>query len=179
MNKKTLIPLLLGILIITSAYFEFYGSSPVYEGITEKIPVIGESEEGNELVLYYNGSEDLGGVEVSPEYVKLVNISADRVQRSYSGDNNSYALSGLNGETVLSFPANREYLVLVSFEIQDPQKREGIIYNELREMKYVTPVDFSKQNRLNITISSRSAEEGDTLIYSPDLDYQSPSRSIN
>lgn len=179
MNKKSLILFFFGILIVTSVYFEFYGSSPLYEGVAEKIPFLGESEQVNDLVLYYNGSEDLGDIEVSPEYVKLVNVSADRIQRSYSGGNESYALSGLDGKTVLSFPADGEYLVLVSFELHDPQNRDSIIYNELREMKYVTPVDFSERDRLNITISSQSAEDGDTLIYSRDLDYQSPSRSLN
>lgn len=178
MNIRTLLVSVLILTALAGGYFEFIGNNETYEGLTEKIPVIGGQENPNKFLVSYNGSEEYSNIRVTPEYLKLVNKTTGTVQRTYSGGNQTFTLSELDETSVFDFAAKREYIILVSFKVMDPENR-SLIYNEIDSMRYKRPVDFKSTESLSISIGIKGAETGDVLIYSPELDYQKASRNIN
>ncbi len=178
MNWK--IPILTLILVIggTAGYYEFFGDSETYEGVTEMVPIVGDQEPENKMYVSYTGSEEYGDIQVTPEYLKLANSTTGDVQRTYDGVNETFSLSELDRTPVFSFPAFEEYDILVSFDVNDPQNR-SLLYNELNQMRYRNSIDFGSRDSFNITVDVKGAETGDQLVYSPELDYQSPSRDFN
>lgn len=176
MKKKTLFAGILILAVSLTGYFELIGDNETYERISDNVPVIGDSKENKVIVTYE--AEQYSDMRLSTEYVKLANVSTGEVVSTYPGPNRTYDLSGLDRTEVMSFSADDRYIVLISFDLKGIEDKE-LVYNEIDSMRYREPVDFSNNDSLDITIDITGAETGDTLIYSPQLDYQRASRSLN
>lgn len=177
MKKKTLFAGILILAVSITGYFELIGDNEAYESISENVPVIGDSQDRKKVIVTYE-AEQYSDMKLSTEYVKLANVSTGEVVSTYPGPNRTYDLSDLDRTEVMSFSADDRYIVLISFDLKGIEDEE-LVYNEIDSMRYSEPVDFSNNDSLDITIDVRGVETGDRLVYSPQLDYQKASRSLN
>lgn len=177
MKIKTLLLTIFVLAAVAGGFSQFIGVSETYEGLTERIPLLETEEDQNSFLASYNGSTEYSNIVVTPEYLKLVNKTTGDVNRTFEGVNRTFTLSELDETPVFEFSAKGEYVVLVSFKINDSENR-SLIYNEIDSMRYKRTVDFRSKDSVDISIGIKDAE-GDILVYSPDLEYQKASRSVN